>query len=346
MKKILSILLAAVMVFSLSACAGGNGTSSASSSEPESSSAVSSEEPESSQAPMEDVSVYTLQGPTGMGMVQLMENAADGTAQNNYTFTLCGAPTDIVAAIANGDADIAAAPVNVASTLYNKTSGNVQVLGVNTLGVLYILSKEKLNSLEDLKGKTIYSAGQGATPEYILNKVLSENGIDPDSDVDIQYLSEHSEVVAQAAAGKADIVVLPEPNVTALLSKDLGFSIAFDMTEEWGKVCDADLAMGCVIARKDFVEEHPEAVAAFMQEYAQSVDFVNEDEAAPEAIAEQGIVPSAEIAKAAIPNCNIVLITGDEMKAIMQENLQVLFDANPASVGGALPSEDFYYEGN
>ncbi len=345
MKKILSILLAAAMVFSLSACAGGNGASSVSSSAGESSSEASSET-ESTAAPMEDVSVYTLKGPTGMGMVQLMENAAEGKAQNNYTFTLCGAPTDVVAAIANGDADIAAAPVNVASTLYAKTSGNVQVLGVNTLGVLYILSKEKLNSLEDLKGKTIYSAGQGATPEYILNKVLSENGIDPASDVDIQYCAEHSEVVAQAAAGKADIVVLPEPNVTALLSKDLGFSIAFDMTEEWGKVCDADLAMGCVIARKDFVEEHPEAVAAFMEEYAQSVKFVNEDETAPEAIARQEIVPSAEVAKAAIPNCNIVLITGDEMKAIMQENLQVLFDANPASVGGALPNEDFYYEGN
>lgn len=341
MKKLTAFLLALVLVLSLAACAGNTSTST-----PVSSEESSSQETETSsmeELPKTNIRVYTLKGPTGMGMVQLMENAEAGTAANNYTFTLCAAPTDIVSAIASGNADIAAAPVNVASALYNKTSGNVQVLGVNTLGVLYILSKEPLESLSDLQGKTIYSAGQGATPEFVLNKVLRENGINPETDVTVEYLSEHSEVVAQAAAGNAEIVLLPEPNVTALLSKDLGFSIAFDMTEEWGKVCDADLAMGCVIARKDFVEEHPEAVAAFLAEYAASVEYVNTDPTAPEAIAKQEIVAAAGVAKAAIPNCNIVLITGEEMKAVMQENLQVLFEGDPSLVGGKLPDEDFYY---
>ncbi|MBR4887618.1 MAG: ABC transporter substrate-binding protein, partial [Clostridia bacterium] len=248
-----------------------------------------------------------------------------------------------VAAISSGSADIAAVPVNVSSTLYNKTSGNVQVLGVNTLGVLYILSNTEIDSIEDLRGKTIYSAGQGATPEFVLNKVLSENGIDPTTDVTINFLAEHTEVIAQAAAGTAEIVLLPEPNVTALLKKDIGFSIALDMTEEWGKVSNADLAMGCVIARKDFAEANPDVIADFLAEYAASVEFVNNDAAAAEAIAKYEIVPAAPVAAAAIPNCNIVLITGAEMQAIMEENLTVLHESNPAIIGGTLPSEDFYY---
>lgn len=359
MKKLIAILLTLAMLFSLAACANSSNTSSTTPSSSEETSSVVSEtsSEESSETSSEassetsseetaekkDVNVYTLKGPTGMGMVQLMDNAAAGTAAHNYNFSLVGAPTEVVAAISSGDADIAAVPVNVASTLYNKTSGNVQVLGVNTLGVLYILSNTEITSVEDLRGKTIYSAGQGATPEFVLNKVLTENGIDPTTDVTINFLSEHSEVIAQAAAGTAEIVLLPEPNVTALLKKDIGFSIALDMTEEWGKVADADLAMGCVIARKDFVEANPDVIATFLEEYAASVEFVNNDEAAAEAIAKYEIVPAAPVAKAAIPNCNIVLITGTEMQAIMIENLTVLHESNPAIVGGALPSEDFYY---
>ena len=297
--------------------------------------------------PKTEVSVFTLKGPTGMGMVQLMQNAEDGKADGSYKFELCSAPTEIVAAISSGEADIAACPVNLASTLYNKTNGNVTVLAVNTMGVMYVLDATgTVKSIADLKGKTVYTSGKGSTPQYITERLLRANGLDPNADVELIYLGEHSEVVAQAAAGNADIVILPEPNVTVLQSKDSRFAVALDLTAEWNKVEDFELIQGCIIARTDFLNEHKDAVDVFLNEYKASVDFVAENPAEAAALIEKyGIVASAAMAEKALPRCNIVYKGGGEMQRLTEGNLKVLFDADPTSVGGKLPGEGFYYLG-
>ena len=294
-----------------------------------------------------EVSVFTLKGPTGMGMVQLMQNAGDGKTDGNYKFELCGAPTEIVAAISSGEADIAACPVNLAATLYNKTNGNVSVLAVNTMGVMYVMDATgTVKSLADLKGKTVYTSGKGSTPQYIVERLLRANGVDPAADVELVYLGEHSEVVAQAAAGKADIVILPEPNVTVLQSKDSRFAVALDLTAEWNKVEDFELIQGCIIVRTDFLNENRDAVDQFLSEYEKSVDFVTGNPAEASALIEKyGIVASAAIAEKALPRCNIVFKDGSEMQRLTEGNLKVLFDADPTSVGGKLPGEGFYYSG-
>ena len=291
------------------------------------------------------ITVAALKGPTGMGLAGLMQKAAAAELDDNYDISLYAAPTDIVGLVAGGKVDIAAVPSNVAATLYKKTEGKVRLIAINTLGVLYLLTKdESIKSVKDLEGKTVVTSGQGATPEYVTDFILEKNGV---KNCALTYLGEHAEVVTQAVTGGADTVLLPEPFVSTLLSKNAGFRIAIDINEEWEKVSDAALSMGVLIASEDFCKNNPEALARFLKAYAESVSFVNgkPDEAAV-IIAENGIVGSEELAKSAIPNCNIVCITGNEMKTRIKPFLELLFEKNAASVGGQMPDEEFYYVGS
>ena len=236
-------------------------------------------------------------------------------------------------------------PTNVAPLLYNKDNGAYSVLAVNTLGVLYVLENgNTVNSVQDLSGKTIYMAGQGAVPEYVINYILEKNGID---DTEIVFMTEHTEAAAALADGRADIVILPEPNVTAAMMQNEKIRIALDLTEEWKNVSGNDMAMGCIIVRNDFLKDNKEAVDTFLDEYEDSIEYVNENTAeAAQLVEKYGIMASAKAAEKAIPNCNIVYIDGDDMKNILSDFYGVLYEANPKSIGGTLPGADFYYEEN
>lgn len=292
----------------------------------------------------EAIQVYALKGPTGIGMVKMM-NDNDGT----YDFHLAGSPDEVVSAVASGNADIAAVPTNLAATLYNKTSGKVQLAALNTLGVLSILEKgDSVQSVEDLAGKTIYATGKGSTPEYVLNYILEANGLA--DQVTVEWKTEHAELATLAVAGEVDLVLLPEPNVTSVLMQNKDFRIALDVTTLYDAAAAANgnagatMAMGCLIVRKEFAEANPEAVTAFLASYAESVTFVNSNvEEAAAMVEAQGIIPKAAIAKKAIPNCHIVMIDGADMKTSIEPFFEVLFQANPKSVGGTLPGADFYY---
>ena len=244
-----------------------------------------------------------------------------------------------------GELDMAAIPANLAATLYQKTNGGIQAVAVNTLGVLYVVEQgDTVQSMADLKGRTILSTGKGTTPEYVLRYLLNANGIDPDKDVTIEYYSEATEVTAQMATTKDAIAVLPQPYVTAAGLQDETLRVALNLTEEWNKVADTQLITGVTVVRKEYAEEHPDVVAAFLTDYAKSVEAANTDLDGTAALCEeQGVVAKAAIAKKALPNCNIVCLTGDELKADASAYLQVLFDADPAAVGGALPGDDFYW---
>lgn len=289
--------------------------------------------------------VYALKGPTGIGMAGLMQDHAE-----EYEFTLCGAADEIVAAIASGSADIAACPTNLAVTLYQKTQGSVQLLALNTLGVLHVVTSDaSIASIDDLAGRTVYATGQASVPEYVINYILEQNGL-TDS-VTIQYVAEHSELATLLAAGKAEIGILPEPHVTSALMQNDSLRAALDVTALFEGAAkkagseDMVLSMGCVIVRRAFAQEHPEQVAAFLDQYAASVEFVNGDaDAASEQVEVFGILPKAAVAKRAIPNCHIVFIAGEDMRAQIEPLYQVLYAANPASIGGAMPDDAFYYD--
>lgn len=348
MKKILSLLLAFSLALSLAACGGSASSAASSAAVSEAASSAAASEEEEAAAPLsvtEPLRIAGLKGPTTMGLVNLLSMEQAGTAAMDYDLQLYGAADEIVPLLIKGELDMAAIPANLAATLYQKTSGGIQAVAVNTLGVLYVVEQgDTVHSMADLKGRTILSTGKGTTPEYVLRYLLTANGLDPDKDVDIQYYSEATEVTAQMAATQDAIAVLPQPYVTAAGLKDDTLRVALDMTAEWDKVADTQLITGVTVVRKAYAEEHPDVVAAFLADYAQSVNAANTDLDGTAALCEeQGVVAKAAIAKKALPNCNIVCLTGEELKADVSGYLQVLYDADPAAVGGTLPGEDFYW---
>ncbi len=299
-----------------------------------------------------EVRITTIAGPTGVGMAQLRaQNDAQKTA-NAYDFDVVDDPTKAVAAVSNGSTDIAAVPTNLAATLYKKTSGKVQILAVNTLGVLYMLDNGAgIKAVADLKGKEIYSSGQGANPEYVLRYILEKNGLNPDKDVKLHFVEDNDALTAAIVQGVAQVAMVPEPKVTVCLvqMKAAGKTVptvALNMTEEWNKVAggSSTLMMGCVIARKEFVEKNGAAVQAFLKEYESSITAVKSDvEAAAGWCETYKIIPKAAIAKQAIPRCGLTFVTGAAMKQQLSGYLDVLFKANPKVVGGSMPADDFYY---
>jgi len=293
------------------------------------------------------VAVAGIAGPTGVGLANMM--AADFTSEtNDYTFTVATAPDEVVGKFASGEVQIASVPTNLAATLNKKLNGDVQMLALNTAGVLYILENgDSVHSVADLKGKTVWSTGQGANPEYVLRYVLTRNGLDPDKDVTLEFLGENSELVAKLAKGEAEVALVPEPAATTVMTKNQNLRVALSMDEQWTALnTGSRLVMGCVVAKKSWVAENKAAVDAFLTEYKASIEAAAKDPDKTAALCEEkGIVAAAAIAKAAIPRCNLIFVAGQEMKATVEGYFQVLFDANPASVGGALPADDFYYAG-
>jgi NitT/TauT family transport system substrate-binding protein len=297
-----------------------------------------------------DVNVIALKGPTAMGMVSFMDKVDSGEiSDNNYNFEIAASIDEVTPKIVQGEVDIAAVPANVASVLYNNTNGDVEVLAINTLGVLYIVeSGESVTSVEDLRGKTIYASGKGATPEYALNYILSANGIDPENDVTIEWKSEHTECLAALMAEDNAIAMLPQPFVTTAQTKSDNINVVLDLTKEWDKLQEGSdspsaLLTGVMVARTEFIEENPDAVSAFLDHYKESVEYVNSDiDGAAELIGNYDIV-TAEIAKKALPACNITFIEGSQMKEKLSGYLNVLYEQNEKSVGGVLPADDFYF---
>ncbi len=288
------------------------------------------------------INIAALKGPTGMGIAPLTDNEQYPA----YNITIESAPDVVTSNFISGSVDVAAVPINLASVLYNKLEGDVVMLGVTTLGVLYIVENgNEIQSIADLAGRTLNATGQGSTPEYVINYLLDANGL-ADS-VTVEYTAEHSELGSLLAAGEVSIGMLPEPNVTATLAKNESLRVALNLTEEWNKVCDTELVQGCLIARRSFVEEHSGLIDKFVSDYAAATALVQtEPEVAASLIVANGILANETLAANAIPRCNIVFYTGVDMKDAASEMFNVLFNANPKSIGGALPADDMYYMGN
>lgn len=300
-----------------------------------------------------DVNITALKGPTAMGMVKLMEDSEKEADENShYNFTIAASVDEVTPKLVQGDTDIAAIPANLASVLYNNTEGQVQVLAINTLGVLYIVDIDNsVQSAEDLKGKTIYASGKGSTPEYALNYILSSNGIDVEKDIVLEWKTEHSECVAALVNSISEkegaVALLPQPFVTTAQTKNDKIRIALDLTEEWDRLQEGEnpstMITGVIVGRKEFVEEHPEAVKKFMDSYKESVEYVNQNISSAATLIEKYDIVPAEVAEKALPYCNIVFIEGNEMKEKLSGYLGVLMEQNPKSIGGEVPADEFYY---
>ena len=338
-KRTLALMMSLVLLLGITAC--GKPAAAGSSSEP--APEVSQSRPET--VVTDQIDVMVMSGPTGVGAARMMaESEAAGDAAA-YQFTVVGGNDEVAPALAKGEVDIACIATNMAANLYNKQT-DIKVLAVNTLGVLYILDKDNsVTDIASLKGKTIYATGKAANPEYILSHVLTQNGIDPVSDVDIQWMTPQ-EVTAKMVQSTDGVCMLPVPAATALMIKDSAVREAINVSAEWDKIAENPLVMGCVVARTAFIQEHPELVEQFLAEYEASIHYMKDEvnsASAAEYVAQFGITANAAIAAKAIPQCNLTYLAGEEMRTAIQGYYEVLFTADPAAIGGGNPDDAFYY---
>lgn len=344
-KRILAIMACALLA--LTACGKTNVKESVSSGESgsEQTTVAQSSENESS---LGTIKLGGLKGPTSIGMVKLLDDAKKGSLSYSVTFDIETAPDVMAPKLLNGEVDIATLPVNMGSVLFNKSDGKVVMLDASTLGVLYILEKGDINikSIDDLKGKTIVAHGQGATPEYSLGYILSAHGMDINKDVTMDWKSSADEVLAAVENMDSAVVMLPQPFVTVAQTKMPGLQTVLDLTKEWDAIgTGGKLITAGIFVRSDFLESNKQLVDEFLDDYTDSVKWINENVEEASKLVEENDIIKAPVATKAIPYCNLVSITGDEMKKDAEDYLKTLFDADPKSVGGALPGEEFYYTG-
>lgn len=350
MRRILALMLCLCMVLCFGACA----VESVENNENPVSEKNDDAQPEITDSPATDaperevVRLGGLTGPTTMGMVKLLADNEEGLTENEYEFTLAGSADELTPRFIQGELDIISVPVNLGSVLYNKTGGDVQMLCVNTLGVLYVLEKggEGVSGLGDLAGKTIYATGKGSTPEYTLAYLLEQQGLKLGEDVQVEWKSEPGEIVAQLAAMESAVCMLPQPYVTVAMSKVEGLEIRLDLTEEWDKLgTGTRLITSGIFVRKGFAEEHPEAVEKFLREFEASVLYVNEHVEEGAELVEKYISVKSPVARAAIPYCHMVCLRGADMVESTESFLTILLGQKPEAVGGSVPGADFYYGG-
>jgi NitT/TauT family transport system substrate-binding protein len=338
--RLLLAVLAALAVLLAASCTG-SGTPDTTTSSP----AGSQTGEQSSTVPTDDtqIKVAVLNGTTGFGIAPLYNRASSGEVAN-ISIELYSDATLIPPQVISKAVDIAAVPTNLAATLYNKTGGGVQVLCVNTLGVLYLVENgNTVNSVADLAGKTVCVPGQGSNPEYVLRSLLTLAGIADKVRIDYTYTTP-DELTSALSTGIATLGVIPEPKVTAALTKNASLRTAIDFSSEWKSMTGVELVQGCLVVRKEFAEQHPAAVARFLAEYESSVATVTGDtDAAAKAVVAAGIAASEALVKNALPRCNITFLTGSVMESSLQRFWQALYDVIPTSVGGAVPSEDVFY---
>ena len=312
MKRFVAAFLTVLLLFSLVGCGGT----------------------ESAETPSEPLRIGALKGPTGMGLAPLMDD-------ESYAFTLAGSADELTPKLVKGELDLACVPANLAAVLYNNTGGAVQVAAVNTLGVLYVVANgASVQSVEDLAGRTICAAGKGATPEYTLRYILSEYNIE----ATVEWKSEHAECVAALLQDENAVALLPQPFATSAVMQNENARIALDLNQLWEDLGDRGaLITGCIVVRREVAEQRGEALNAFLEDYAASVSWVNENASDAAALMEQHGIIKAAVAEQALPYCHIVCIRGEEMKAQLAGYLSVLAAQNSKAVGGKLPDEDFYY---
>ena len=339
-KKLMTVLAILMVLVVFTACGAPMAEQTPSAVPSETAQQTESPAPETSEAASyseeNPLAVATLAGPTGMGMIQMFDNKA-------YEISLLTTPDQITPKVISGEVTVATIPSNLAAVLYSKMKGGIKIAAVSTMGVLYIVENgDTVNSLADLAGKTIYATGQGATPEYVLNKILAENGLD---NVTVEYMGAHADLANAMAAGDIKLALLPEPFVSTTIANNPDVQVKIDINKEWQKIFgeDAGMPMGVTIVSDAFAADTA-GMNQLFRDYSASVDYVLSDmDGASADIADKKIVGAAAVAKAAIPRCGISFVTGEACKAILDDYFAVMFESNPESVGGSVPDDAIYY---
>lgn len=306
-------------------------------------------QPETPETPVQNiepvnVTIAGLKGPTSIGMIKMIDEKALQNDNYNVEYVQESAPDSLTGKIINGEIQISSVPINLASVLYNKTQGKVQLLAVNTIGNLYIVGTEDLNAISQLENKTIGMSAKGSTPDFAMNYILNKSGLE--GKTELNYSLDHATLAQSVIAEDTKIALLPQPFATQTMLKNPNVKMLIDLNEAWNDASEgsSQLYTGCIIVNKEFAENNPEFISEFLNQYEQSVNWVLENQKdASVLVAKHEIMPDAALVEKAIPYCGITFKNAEEAKSGLNDFYKVLFDSNPASVGGSMPDDEFYF---
>ena len=294
------------------------------------------------------IHIAAMNGPTLMGLGHLY-NAENGKADSKYTFTKEGTPDAVVAGLANKTFDAACLPANTAAIVFNTDSIDIQVAAISMLGVLYVVQKAGtpvIANLADLSGQTVYLTSQGSTPDVAFRYLLAQNNI---NNVKLEFETEGSIIAAgiKTANSKYDYALLPQPAATVASSGPGAATEAIHLSGEWKKFHpESDIITAVLVVRTAYIKNNRAAFEKFLEDYRKSVEFVTDArnlDISAGYVVDMGIVPALPLAKAALLKCGITFIRAEEMRTSLSQFYQVLYDQNPRSIGGKIPSQKFYY---
>ncbi len=308
-RRITAAMLALLMLFGFAACGGENGV-----------------EEEETELLTEIATSYIRDTKTkiaalnGNSALCISKFASD--REYNYETNYYDTEAEIAGLIKNGGADMAVMPLDSAAKLYNETNGAIQLVSVLSSGYYHVLEKgKKINSVADLKGKTVYAAYQGTGFEAVAAHILKENGVDPEK---IQFKATDKDVALLTADGTAEILILPEPYASKVLNNEAEYRKALDLNAEWEKISGTPLAQTVVVARKEFINAKPEIIDEFLSLGKIAVNYLRTNTyGAPVFLKDKGFAETVDLATAMIPGINLNFLSGEEMKTAVGKVLEV-----------------------
>lgn len=326
-KRIFALLMAAVVLFSLASCKDNT---------------------DNGETVPEETTSYIRESKTRIAVLDGIDVL--GTAKIKlsrdyaYTVTTCGSAEEIMNTVTEGKADLAALPLDLAAKLYNSTNGGVKIIAVNVLGAVHLLTGDSgVTSLADIKGKTVYATGKGGYCEYFINAVLTQNGIDPEKDVKIEY-KEQDELAALALDGTAKLCFVPEPYATRIVRENKEMKRLVDLNGLWEKSTGTKPVQSVVIARTEYIEKNPEYIETFLFHNEVSLNYLSsEDNQGINFLSENGYFSSFDLAAATVSASNLVFMKGEDMKPLIKGTFEAFYAVDPASVGGAIPDDGIFH---
>lgn len=181
-----------------------------------------------------------------------------------------------VEALFSGDIDIGYIGPVPAISANVKSQGDVVILSGATKGGAVLIKRKDsgINSVADLSGKVVAIPQIGNTQHLNLLQLLKENDLKPVTEGGTVTVSAvaNADVSNMMERGDIDAALVPEPWGATLLEQGAELVLDYDQIYMQGQY---DVAV--VVVRKEFREENPELVEAFIKEHEAATAKINDN---------------------------------------------------------------------
>ena len=296
----------------------------------------------------QSINIGLLNGPSCIPCAQLNENLHK-IGETEVEYEMFATPQELLPKMIKKEIDIGFMPVNVAAKVYDSTNHKIICCGITGEGNLALITKNKnIKSLKDLKGKTVFVAGLGATPEYITKYILEKEGIvlNDEKGIFLDFSLPTNQIVPELLAGKIDYAIVPEPFITIASEKSKNKINIIDLQKDYFlKYFQQNYPLTVMVVRSDFAEENPDLLKIFLEQYKSALSWTLDNPSDAGQLCEKyNFGLKKNVVEKSIPKSNYVFIPAVKGKLIIESLLQLFIEEDNSFLNGKLPEDDFYYK--